>query len=119
MQTVKIVARDSKARRGCLVEKGQNFEVELWWESKKAERNGFVLYCVVSAEHPEESLQRGGDMPSAEAPGVSDFLLSFEQLTVKNRDLRRLSDVLRELSFIAVDIGCRWVRNFDGFGVGK
>lgn len=45
-------------------------------------------------------------MPSAKAPDASDFLHCFEQLTVKNMDQLRLSDVFRDLSFIAPDIGC-------------
>jgi hypothetical protein len=77
MEAVQIVARDAKAHRGCLVEKGQDFEVELCWKIEEAERNKFILFCVVSVEH-SESLERGGDMPSAEAPGASEFLLCFE-----------------------------------------
>ena len=60
MQAVKIVARDAKTHRGCLVEKGQDFEVELCWEIQEAEWNKFILFCVVSVEHSEESLERGG-----------------------------------------------------------
>lgn len=55
-------------------------------------------------------------MPSAAAPGASEFLLCFEQLTVKNKDQRRLSDVFRDLILIAVDIRCVWGRDFDVFG---
>jgi hypothetical protein len=61
---------------------------------------------VVSVEISEDSLERGGNMPSAEAPGAWEILLCFEQLTVKNRDQRRLSDVFREVILIAVDIRC-------------
>jgi hypothetical protein len=117
MQAVKIVARDAKTHRGCLVEKGQDFEVELCWEIQEAEWNEFILFCVVSIEHSEESLERGGDMPSAEAPGAAEFLLCFEQSTAKNRDQGRLSDVFRDLILIAVDIRCRWGRDFDVFGI--
>jgi hypothetical protein len=111
------VARDAKAHRGCLVEKGQDFEVELCWEIQEAEWNKFILFYVVSVEHAEESLERGGHMPSAEAPGASEFLLRFEQSTVKKSDQGRLSDGFRDLILIAVDISCGWGRDFDAFGM--